>query len=541
MKKGYGQGIYAGVNFGKLYYIEEASRTAVLQTDKDADKKIEDFKNAANKTLEQMQNIIENGGGRLSKEEISILEGHIMLVSDMLFHESVEKRITNQGLDTVAAVLQSSEEFAKLLQNMDDSYMKERAADVTEVADRIIANLQNIEEIVPQFDKPVILACHDLSLSMLLQLDKSKLLGIMTKTGTLTSHTAIVAKSLQIPTVIGCNLEVSKEDEGSVLLVDGRNGVCILDPDEAMIQDVEELKKQEIIYKKKMLNLIGKENLTLDGKKIDIFANIEGINDISNALHQDAGGIGLFRTEFLFLGRNSFPSEEEQFHIYKAAAEKMNGKKVVIRTLDIGADKQTDYFNLSKEANPAMGMRGIRICLTNPEIFKTQLRAIYRASAYGNIAIMFPMISSLGEVDRILNITENIRKELGLRVDELKKVELGVMIETPAAVMIAEELAQKVDFFSVGTNDLTQYTLAVDRQNEALKDFYDAHHPAILRMLRMVADAACNHNIHAGICGELAADTKLTRTFIQMGYSQLSVSAGSILEIRETVRKITIK
>ena len=416
--------------------------------------------------------------------------------------------------------------------------MKERAADVKDISNRVIMILQGKETDGIQSDEPVILVAEDLAPSETVQLDKSKVLSFVTRLGSTNSHTAILARTMNIPALIGVNFEQGMD--GKMAVVDGFEGKIYIEPDEETLKKFEERREEEERKKKLLLELKGKENVTLDGKKINLYANIGGVSDVANVLSNDAGGIGLFRSEFLYLESDTYPAEEEQFKAYKTVAETMAGKKVIIRTLDIGADKQVDYFELDKEDNPAMGYRAIRICLDRKEIFRTQLRAIYRASHYGTISIMFPMIISVSEVKEIKGIVEDVKNELDSQGIPYGEVELGIMIETPAAAMISDLLAKEVDFFSVGTNDLTQYTLAIDRQNPKLDNIYDSHHEAILRMLKMIADNAHKEGCWVGICGELGADTTLTEKFLRMGYDELSVTPSMILQVRDAIRKIDL-
>lgn len=541
MEKGYGKGVFADIAYGKIYYIEQTIKESAINCKKSRDERMADYELSKEKSLEQLYHITAKLEESNNKEEKEIIEGHVMLIKDVLFYNAVKEKIVLQDMDTLAAVQKTGSEFAENMRNSGDNYMQERADDIDDITMRLLSNLVDFEQNLPKFDEPVIIVADNLLPSVMMQLDKSKILGIMTKKGSETSHMAIIARSLLLPTVVGCNLSITKDDNGRFLMVDGIHGECILDPDETEMKNMTAIKAAEENKKLLLEQLKGKENITRDGYQVDVFANIEGVEEVNAALRNDAGGIGLFRSEFLFLGRNEFPDETEQFSAYKKVVESMQGKKVVIRTLDIGGDKQAEYFGIGEEENPAMGMRAIRICLTKPEIFKTQLRAIYRASIYGNVSIMFPMIISVEEVRKIKAITEEVKQELKAEGIAFKEVELGIMIETPAAVMIAPQLAEMVDFFSVGTNDLTQYTLAIDRQNEALCDFYNAHHPAILHMLQMIADAAKQKGIWVGICGELAGDKSLTKEFIKMGYSELSVSPGNILELRDAIRNMTIK
>jgi phosphotransferase system enzyme I (PtsI) len=456
-----------------------------------------------------------------------------MMLDDLDYVEGVENIIRTQKTNAEYAVATTGDNMAELFAMMDDAYMKERAADVKDITNRVVGILSGAGATGMNATEPSILLADDLAPSETVQLDKSLVLSFVTRHGSTNSHTAILARTMNIPALIG--VDYPEDVEGKMAIVDGAIGKILIDPDEATLSSYRKKKEEEEKKAALLQELKGKENVTKDGRKINLYANIGGVKDVASVLENDAGGIGLFRSEFLYLESDGYPTEEEQFTAYKKVAELMAGKKVIIRTLDIGADKQVDYFELDKEENPALGYRAIRICLTRQDVFKTQLRAIYRASHYGNIAIMFPMIISLDEVKKCKNMAELVQRELDAEEIPYGDVELGIMIETPAAVMISDELAKEVDFFSVGTNDLTQYTLAIDRQNPKLDDFYDSHHPAILKMLQMIADAAHRHGAWAGICGELGADLSLTKEFLAMGYDELSVSPGRILPIRKTV------
>ncbi|MDE6065031.1 MAG: phosphoenolpyruvate--protein phosphotransferase, partial [Lachnospiraceae bacterium] len=433
------------------------------------------------------------------------------------------------------AVAATSDNFYKMFSDMEDDYMRERAADVKDISERLLTVLNGKSAGMEKLSEPVIIAADDLAPSETVQLDKDKVLAFVTVHGSLNSHTAILAKTMNIPALIGTPLPLDDTVDGKFAIIDGAKGILYVEPEEEILAQMQERKKAEEEQKELLLTLRGKENITLDGRKIKLYANIGNSKDLAMVLQNDASGIGLFRSEFLYLEKEDYPTEEEQFTVYKTVAETMAGKKVIIRTLDIGADKQADYLKLAHEENPAMGLRAIRICLTRPEVFKTQIRALFRASAYGNIAVMYPMIISVDEVRKIKEIVAGVKKELEEQHIEYGEVEQGIMIETPAAVVMSDELAKEVDFFSIGTNDLTQYTLAIDRQNPELDAFYDSHHPAILRMIQTVVDNAHKAGIWAGICGELGADTSLTKEFLKMGVDELSVSPGRILPIRKII------
>ena len=461
-----------------------------------------------------------------------------MMLDDMDYVEGIQDAI-GSGLNAEAAVSDVAAQFAEMLAAMDDAYMQARAADVRDISDRVIRILQGVAVGGIDSDVPVVLASDDLAPSETVQLDKSKILGFVTAGGSGNSHTAILARTMGIPAIIGVGEALQESDGGKNVIIDGETGEVAIEPDDVTADRLRKKQAKEKALKEMLEQLKGQENVTLDGRRIMVYCNIGSLDDVEVVLQNDGGGIGLFRSEFLYLQNTDYPTEEQQFQAYKTVAERLGGKRVIIRTLDIGADKQADYFHLDKEENPAMGLRAIRICLSRPEVFKTQLRALYRASAYGKIAIMFPMITSVWEVQEIKRICEAVKAELraeGTAFDE--QLELGIMIETPAAVMMSAELAKEVDFFSVGTNDLTQYTLAIDRQGNNLDRFYDAHHPAVLRMIRMAADNAHKAGIWIGICGELGADTSLTETFLAMGIDELSVSPASVLPLRSVIRSL---
>lgn len=468
-----------------------------------------------------------------------LFEAHQMMLDDLDFVESIEGMIENDRVNAEAAVSDTGAQFAEMFAAMDDSYMQARAADIRDISARVIGILTGEGESGIVSDVPCIVAADDLAPSETVQLDKALILGFITAGGSANSHTAILARTMGIPAIIGAGDALQPEMEGKYAIIDGQTGEAVVEPDDAERERLLKKQAKEKALKELLDQLKGKPNVTKDGRNVMVYCNIGSPADIDAVLQNDGGGIGLFRSEFLYLQGSDYPTEDEQFEAYKTVAERMGGKRVIIRTLDIGADKQADYFHLDKEENPAMGLRAIRICLTRPEVFRTQLRALYRASAYGKIAIMFPMITSVWEVQEIKRICRNIRAELAEEgVPMADKVELGIMIETPAAVMMSAELAHEVDFFSVGTNDLTQYTLAVDRQGVGLDRFFDAHHPAVLRMIRMAAENAHKAGIWIGICGELGADAELTETFLSMGIDELSVSPSAVLPLRSAIRSI---
>ncbi len=462
----------------------------------------------------------------------------MMMVEDDDYNDSICNIMKEQQLNAEYAVATTGDNFSEMFAQMDDDYMKARAADVKDISERLIAVLSGTSADMGIMAEPVILVAEDLAPSETVQMDKSKLLGFITRLGSSNSHTAILAKTMSIPAIIG--VDIQKEWNGKLAIIDGYKGLITIEPEEDYLKEMTEKMEEEERQKQLLKELKGKETVTLDGRSIHLYANIGGVGDTASALQNGAEGIGLFRSEFLYLEQDHYPTEEEQFQAYKTVAENMAGKKVIIRTLDIGADKQVEYFNMEKEENPAMGYRAIRICLDRIDIFKTQLRALLRASAFGNISIMFPMIISVDEVMRIKEILEDVKMELKGQGFVYKEVEIGIMIETPASVFMSDELAKEVDFFSIGTNDLTQYTLAIDRQNPKLDSIYDAHHPAVLRSIQMVVDNGHKNGIWVGICGELGADTSLTETFLRMGIDELSVSPSFVLEVRKTVRDLDL-
>lgn len=542
MTKYVGKGVYGAVAIGKISVFKK-NDVSVARThidDTEAEKaRVEAAKSAA---AEQLSAIYEKALKEVGETNAQIFEIHMMMLEDEDYNESIRNIIDTQHVNAEFAVAVTADNFAEMFSSMDDSYMQARAADVKDISNRIIANLTGTASGIADTDDKMIICADDLAPSETVSLDKNKVLAFVTAHGSSNSHTAILARNMNIPAVIGVGDKfMSDIKDGDEAIVDGLTGEIYLSPDDATKGKM--LKKQADDENKKrlLLELKGKENVTIDGSKINIFANIGSIDNIGAVLMNDAGGIGLFRSEFLYLENTDYPTEEQQFNAYKRVLESMAGKKVIIRTLDIGADKQVDYFNLKKEENPALGYRAIRICLTRPEIFKTQLRALFRASVYGHLGIMFPMITSVKELEQILSICDDVKTELkNDGIDYSDSIEIGIMIETPAAAIISDKLAPMVDFFSVGTNDLTQYTLACDRQNPDIEQFCDTHHEAILRLIEMSAENAHKNGAWIGICGELAADTTLTETFLRMGIDELSVSPTYVLKVRDTVRKIDL-
>lgn len=533
-----GKSVFGGIAIGKIAFYKRKENLVKRIKIKDVEAELKRFEDAKETALMEIQALYEKAVGDVGEENAMIFEMHQMMLEDADYNESIRSIITSQKVNAEYAVQTVQDNFAEMFAMMDDAYMRERAADVRDISKHVLDILSGAGKSGIDSEEPVIVAADDLVPSETVQLDKDKVLGFATMYGSANSHTAILARTMNIPVVIGLGKMFKKEYDGKSAIIDGFDGKIYIEPDEATFSALK--KKQTEDYEKKALlqELKGKETVTLSGQKINLYANIGSVADVALALENDAGGIGLFRSEFLYLESDTFPTEEKQFQLYKAVAEKMAGKKVIFRTLDIGADKQAAYFNLDKEENPALGYRAIRICLTQPEIFKTQLRALLRASAYGNIAIMFPMIISVGEVKKIKIILEEVKAELrdaGIAFEE--NIEIGVMIETPAAVMVSKELAKEVDFFSVGTNDLLQYTLAIDRSNSKLEAFYDPHHPAVLFMIQMTADNAHAEGKWISICGEMGADLELTEKFLEMGIDELSVSPSMILPLRKKIRE----
>lgn len=539
MKKYLGKGVYGAVAIGKISVFKKCDAAVTRIHVEDTEKEKQRVKAAKELAAKQLTEIHEKALREVGETHAQIFEIHLMMLDDDDYNESIENIIDTQSVNAEYAVALTSDNFAGMFSSMDDAYMQARAADVRDISNRIIANLTGANTDSTTADEKSIVCADDLAPSETVSLDKDKVLAFVTAHGSSNSHTAILARNMNIPAVIGVGDSfLSEINEGDTAIVDGFTGEIIVSPDEQTLKAYTEKQKRDEEQKKLLQELKGKENITLDGTKINVFANISGIDNIGAVLLNDAGGIGLFRSEFLYLENSDFPTEEQQFHAYKRVLESMAGKKVIIRTLDIGADKQVDYFGLKKEENPALGLRAIRICLTRPEIFRTQLRALFRASVYGNLGIMFPMITSVREVERIKAICEEVKAELKSEgIEYSDKTEIGIMIETPAAAIISDRLAPMVDFFSVGTNDLTQYTLACDRQNPDAEEFVDTHHEAILRLIEMSAQNARKNGAWIGICGELAADTTLTETFLRMGIDELSVSPTFVLKVRDAVRK----
>ena len=533
-----GKSVFGGVAIGKIQFYKRNEITIKRTRVEDVEAEVERFRNAKAKTLELLKGLYEKALEDVGEANAMIFEAHQLKLEDPDYVESIENIIRTQDVNAEYAIGATADNFAAIFEAMDDAYMQGRAADVRDVSERLLQALSSQNETVMVMDEPVIIAADDLVPSETVQLDKEKVLSFVTMYGSANSHTAILARTMNIPAVIGLGEALKEEYDGKVAIVDGVDGKVYIDPDEETMASMQKKQKKDQEQKELLNQLKGKENVTKSGQKVNVYANIGNLADVGAVLKNDAGGIGLFRSEFLYLESDTYPTEEQQFAVYKKVAETMAGKKVIIRTLDIGADKQVDYFKLDKEDNPALGYRAIRICLTRPEIFKTQLRALYRASAYGQISIMFPMIISVAEVKKIKEIVEEVKAELRTEGAAFREdVELGIMIETPAAVMVSRELAKEVDFFSVGTNDLTQYTLAIDRQNQKLEDFYDSHHPAVLAMIRMAAESAHAEGKWIGICGELGADVTLTETFLKMGIDELSVAPGMVLKVRQKIRE----
>ena len=533
-----GKSVFGGVSIGKLMFYKRNEKVIKREHISDADAEWKRFEAAKGQAVDQLKELYEKALEDVGEANAMIFEIHQMMLEDLDYLESIENIIRSQEVNAEYAVATTADNFAQMFASMDDAYMQGRAADVKDVSERVLDILCGVSAGVKEMTEPCIIAADDLAPSETVQLDKSKVLGFATMYGSANSHTAILARTMNIPAVIGLGETLSSQYDGKMAVIDGFTGILYVDPDEETLARMQEKRAKDLEQKELLNQLKGKENVTRSGQKINVYANIGNVSDLGAVLKNDAGGIGLFRSEFLYLENSTFPTEEQQFAVYKQVAESMAGKKVIIRTLDIGADKQVDYFNLDKEENPALGYRAIRICLTRPEIFKTQLRALYRAAVYGNLSIMFPMIISVSEVKKIKEIIAQVQAELKAEGIPYKEdVELGVMIETPAAVMISRELAKEVDFFSVGTNDLTQYTLAIDRQNQKLDTFYDPHHPAVLAMIKMAADNAHAEGKWVGICGELGADLELTEEFLKMGLDELSVSPALVLPLRKRIRE----
>lgn len=532
-----GKSIFKGTAIGRILFYSKNQQQVKREKVDDAEAEILRYENAKATAIEQLGALHDKAAAEVGEDNAMIFEVHAMMLEDDDYNDSVHNIIRNEGVNAEFAVATTGDNFSVMFAQMEDEYFKARAADIKDISERVINVLSGNGNHGEIGEDPVIIVAEDLAPSETVQMDKSKLLAFVTRLGSSNSHTAILARTMNIPALIG--VDIKEEWNGKNAIVDGKNGLFIVDPDVSTLEKYLNEKKKEEEAAQLLLLLKGQADETKDGRHIKLYANIGSVADVTNVLANDAAGIGLFRSEFLYLEKNDYPTEEEQFQVYKTVAQNMAGRKVVIRTLDIGADKQVDYFNMEHEENPAMGYRAIRICLDRVDIFKTQLRALYRASAFGTISIMFPMIISLQEVKDIKKICEEVREELDSQGIKYGEVELGIMIETPAAVMMSDVLAQEVDFFSIGTNDLTQYTLAIDRQNPKLDNIYDSHHPAILRMIQMVIDNGHKGGAWVGICGELGADTTLTETFIQMGIDELSVSPTFVLPVRKVIRETT--
>ena len=533
-----GKSVLKGIAIGKIYLYEKQEYVLEQKQVADAETEVARFEAAKETAIGQLDDLYEKALAEAGEEQAMIFDVHKMMLDDGDYLDAITGLIRSEKVNAEYAVHTTGEQFAAVFASMDDDYMKARSADVKDISGRVIRILAGIGDGSIASEEPVILLADDLTPSETVSLDKSKILAFVTRNGSANSHTAILARSMNIPALVQTDVELLKEYHGMDAVVDGLDGKLYLDPEEAVLAELVQKKEACGRERAELEKLIGLDNVTRDGRKINVYANIGSPEDVDKVLLNDAGGIGLFRSEFLYLGREDYPSEEEQFEIYKEVLSRMEGKKVIIRTLDIGADKQVDYFKLPKEENPAMGYRAIRICLDRIDVFKTQLRAIYRASVYGTAAIMFPMIISVKEILRIKEIVEEVKAELTAAGIEIAPVELGIMVETPAAVMISEELAKEVSFFSIGTNDLTQYTLAIDRQNQSLDTIYDSHHPAVLRMIQMTIENGHKGGAWVGICGELGADTTLTKTFVDMGIDELSVSPTYVLGLRKAIREI---
>lgn len=538
MKKYIGKTIYKGIAIGKILVYEKNQQQVKRYRVEDVEKEIERYENARAIATNQLGKLFEKAVVDVGETNAMIFEVHAMMLEDSDYNDSVYNIIQTENVNAEYAVAKTGDNFSSMFSQMEDEYFKARALDVKDISERVIQALAGSDNNLLSMKESVIIVAEDLAPSETVQMDKTKLLGFVTRLGSSNSHTAILARTMNIPALIGVDIDSSWNGKNAI--IDGKKGLLFIEPDEATLVTYEKELEKDEKDKALLRNLKGLPDVTKNGKEIRLYANIGSVADVANVLSNDASGIGLFRSEFLYLEKTDYPTEEEQFMAYKTVAQNMAGKKVIIRTLDIGADKQVDYFELDKEDNPAMGYRAIRICLDRKDIFKTQLRAIYRASAFGNIAIMFPMIISVEEVRDIKKICEEIKEELRDVGIEYGQVELGVMIETPAAVLISRELGKEVDFFSIGTNDLTQYTLAIDRQNSKLDHIYDAHHPAVMEMIQMVIDNGHKAGIWVGICGELASDTSLTKEFIRMGIDELSVAPSYVLPIRDIIRKTNI-
>ena len=538
MLKFSGKSVLSGVAIGKLYIFKKQEYTLVKETVADAEAEVARFHDACEKAKEQLGKLYEKTLEEVGEEHAAIFDVHKMMLEDLDYIEAIEALIRDEKVNAEYAVTVTGDNFAETFAMMDDDYFKARSADILDISKRVVRVLAGIKEAGIDSEEPVIIVADDLTPIETVQMDKSKILAFVTRYGSKNSHTAILARSMNLPSLINTDIELLDEFDGKMAVVDSFHDTLVVNPDEDTLKIAEVDLKRWRDELSALNELVGLDNVTTDGRRVNIYANIGSVEDVDKVLKNDAHGIGLFRSEFVYLESQDYPSEEAQFEAYKSVVEGMGGKKVIIRTLDIGADKQADYFHLDHEENPAMGLRAIRICLERMEVFKTQLRAIYRASAFGKCSIMFPMIISVWEIKKIKEIVEVVKQELTEEGHAIGEVELGIMIETPAAVMMSDELAKEVEFFSIGTNDLTQYTLAIDRQNECITRFYDSHHPAVLKMIQMTIDNGHKNGIWVGICGELASDLELTETFMDMGIDELSVSPTFVLPLRKKVREI---
>ena len=536
-----GKSVYKGIAMGPIVVLKKNDYQVKRTRIEDTEAEVKRVDEALKASQEQLQKLYDKAVREVGEASAAIFEVHQMMLEDEDYLEAIQNMIRTEQVNAEYAVAVTGDNFAEMFASMDDDYMKARSADIKDISERLVRNLSGQGDVDLSEIEPSVIVADDLSPSETVQMDKDKILAFVTVHGSTNSHTAILARMMNIPALIGVKMDLEALQSGVTAVVDGFQGMVTFDPDEETKAQTETKIQEEAEKLKLLQELKGKENITLDGRKINIYANIGSVGDIGYVMENDAGGIGLFRSEFLYLGRNDFPTEEEQFQAYKQAVQMMAGKKVIIRTLDIGADKQVDYFNLGNEDNPAMGYRAIRICLRQPEIFKTQLRALLRAAVYGNLSIMYPMITSTEEVKKIYEIVAEVEEELKAQEIQYKIPEQGIMIETPAAAIISDKLAEMVDFFSIGTNDLTQYTLAIDRQNEKLDEFYNPHHEAILRMIQMVVDNAHKCGKWAGICGELGADATLTEQFVRMGLDELSVAPSMVLKLRKIVREMKVE
>ena len=535
-----GKSVFGGIAIGKISVYQKKEQQVKRVKVEDPDQEMARYGKAKAEGIRQLQGLYDKALKEGGEANAAIFEVHQMMMEDDGYNESVENIVRSQGVNAEYAVATTGDNYAQMFSAMDDDYMRERAADVRDISERLLTILNGEDTGSVDADEPKIIVAEDLAPSETVQLDKDKVLSFVTVKGSLNSHTAILARTMAIPALVNTSMTLDSVMDGKLGIVDGASGTFYVDPDEKTLEEMKKRQEEDLSRKQLLQTLKGKDNVTLDGQKVMLYANIGNIKDLATVIQNDAGGIGLFRSEFIYLEKEDFPTEEEQFQIYRQVAQTMAGKRVIIRTLDIGADKQCDYFHMEHEENPALGCRAIRICLTRPEIFKTQLRALFRASVFGRIAIMYPMITSVQEVRQIKKIVEEVKQELTSQGVEFGNPEQGIMIETPAAAIISDNLAKEVDFFSIGTNDLSQYTMAIDRQNPQLDPFFDPHHPAVLRMISMVVENAHKAGIWAGICGELGADQSLTKEFLAMGVDELSVSPGSILPLRKIILETNV-